>query len=69
MFLLGGLGVLGFCFLGFFVLERERERERNINQFPLVRTLTGDLTCSLGMCPDQGWNPQPFGAQDDSPTN
>ena len=30
---------------------------------------TGDWTCNLSMCPDQGSNPQDFGTQDDAPTN
>ena len=53
--------------------EREKEREkqmwgRNIDQLPLAGSLTGYWTCSLGMCPDQGLNPQLFGAQNNAPT-
>ena len=40
--------------------EREREKhqcERNINRLPPVCAPTGDKTCSLGTCPDQGLIP------------
>ena len=37
---------------------RERETRKNINQFA---SCTEDQTPNLGMCPDQGSNPQPFG--------
>ena len=53
---------------------RERKRERNrcegetsINCL-FAGSLTGYWTCSLGMCPDQGLNPQLFGAQNNAPT-
>ena len=36
--------------------ERETDRQTDINQLPPP-------------CPDLGLNPQPFGAQDDCPTN
>ena len=56
--------------------ERERERERdNINvrkkhcQLPPLYSPGGDQTHNPGMRPDRGWNLQPFGAQDDAPTN
>ena len=55
--------------------EREREerymdvRERNIDCLPSIRAPTRDRTHNLGMCPDWGWNPQTFGAQDNTPTN
>ena len=52
--------------------EREGEKrwcERNISQLPPVHTLTGDQTYSLGMCFDQESNLQPFGEQDNAPTN
>ena len=29
-----------------------RERERNFDWLPPVRTPTGDQTCNVGMCPD-----------------
>ena len=29
----------------------------------------GNWTHNLGMCADQGWNPQPFCLRDDAPTN
>ena len=62
---------------------RERGRERqtdkaretsmwewNIDLLPYSHTCPNwDGTCNLGMCPDQGWNPQPFGVWDDAPTN
>ena len=43
--------------------------ERNSDQLPLALTLTGAWTRNLGMCPDWGSNPQPFGLQDNAPTN
>ena len=43
--------------------------ERNINQLPPVCAPTGDQPCNVGMFPDPGLNPQPFGTQDDAPTN
>ena len=53
------------------ILEREegRKRERNIDRLPLICTLTRDRTCGLGTCLDWGSNQQPFGVQDDAPTN
>ena len=53
--------------------EREKEKEssmwdRNINQLPPLHAPTGIQTHSLGMCPDRGSNPQPWGAQDNAPT-
>ena len=42
--------------------ERGRERERNLYQLsPRVRSLTGDQTRNLGMCPD--WELQLFGVR------
>ena len=41
--------------------EREREtwkQERNIDRLPLLHTPMGDGTRNLGMCPDQGSDPQ-----------
>ena len=66
-------------FLLFFYREREgkggkkrgRESsmwERNINQLPLICTLSRDQTCNLGMCPDQETNWQPFTLWDDPQT-
>ena len=53
-----------------FSLLWEREGAgRNINQLPLVRTPAGDGTRNLGVCPDQEFNPRPFGLWDDAPTN
>ena len=59
--------------------EREKEREkqlceketsiRYLDGLPLVHTPTRDQTHSLGMCPDWESNLQPFGLQDDAPTN
>ena len=48
---------------------KEREKERNLDQLPPQRTLTGDQTCNLGVCPDWESNPKPFGVQDDAPSN
>ena len=47
----------------------ERERERNIYQLLLIGSPTGDETRNLGICPDWGLNPQPFGVWDYTPTN
>ena len=45
---------------------RGRERERNIDVreklLPPVQAPTGNRNSNLGMCPDQGSNPQPSGA-------
>ena len=52
--------------------ERGRETsmgERNTDQLPPIRSLTGDRTYKPGMCPDQELNPQPFGLGDDTLTN
>lgn len=52
--------------------EREkgtRKKKININGLPPIRTLTGNQTYNLGMCPDQELNTQPLGVQDDVPTN
>ena len=46
-----------------------REREREIHQLPPVCAPTGNWTCKPGMCPDRELNLQPFGAQEDAPTN
>ena len=43
-------------------------QDRSIDQLPPVRTPTGDQTHNLGMCPNQGLNPQHFSAWDDAPT-
>ena len=43
--------------------------ERSINWLPPKCALTGDQTCNWGMCPDGKANPQPFGVQDNAPTN
>ena len=50
-------------------LERERERERNIDWLSLIFSPIGDWTYNLGMCSDQESNPQPVGVWDDAPTN
>ena len=45
--------------------QRDREREKTwMSCFPYA-----SQTCNLGTCPDQKSNPQPFGAQDDTPPN
>ena len=63
---------LRICLL---ILEREegrgseRERDiyvRNINRLPLALPLTGNQTRNLGMCPDRGSKPQPFGVLDNT---
>ena len=51
------------------ILKRGREIliwERNIGWLPFVGSLTGDWTCSPGMCPDQESNPGPFSLLDDN---
>ena len=61
-----------FLFLRVYLfLERgegkEKERERNMDQLPLIRTLAGDRSRNPGMCPDQELNRRhftlPVGAQ------
>ena len=49
--------------------ERGKKKHQWVNQPPPIRTPAGDRTSNPGMCPDQGSNLQPFGAQDDSPNN
>ena len=62
-----------FCsliYMSVFMPERESLMwERNINWLLPICNRTGDQTCSLGMCPDREWSPQPFGVQEDAPTN
>ena len=36
-----------------FILERQKERERNIDWLPPIYARTGDWTSNLDMCPDQ----------------
>ena len=53
---------------------RWREKERNINarnmyRLPHVGATTRDQTHNLGVCPYWESNQQPFGLQDDPPTN
>ena len=49
---------------------RKREIDlRNIDRLPPIHAPTGDQTCNLGMCPDQGSSLQHFGAWDYAPTN
>ena len=55
------------------ILERKEGGERNIDmsnmdQLSPVCIPARDRTHNLGMCPDQGSNPQPFGVQNDAPT-
>lgn len=62
-----------------FIDLRERKEERNmdvkentcvsIDHLPPIRVLNGDLTHNLGVSPDPESSPQPFGTQDDAPTN
>ena len=49
------------------ILERKEERERDL--LPPECTPTKAQTLNLGMCPDWGLYPQPFGVQDDALTN
>ena len=51
--------------------EREelRQRERNINLLSQICAPTGVQTQNLAMSLDQRSNSQPFGAQDNTPTN
>ena len=44
-------------------------RERNIDGMPPALALTEDQTHNLGMCRDQGWNPQTFGVRHGAPTH
>lgn len=44
-------------------------RKRNINWLTPVSAPTWDLTCNLGMGPEMGMNQQPFGVQNDMPTD
>lgn len=41
----------------------------SIDHLPPIRVLNGDLTHNLGVSPDPESGPQPFGTQDDAPTN
>ena len=47
----------------------EKDRERNMDSLLPVHALTRNWTHNLGMCPDQELNLQPFGVQDNAPTN
>ena len=54
--------------------EREREREtnvdvRNIHLLTPMCAPAQSRTHNLGMCSDLGFNLQPFGVQDDAPTD
>ena len=49
--------------------EEGRGVEKNIYQLPPIHTSTGDQTHNLDMCPDWEFDPQPFGVQDNTPTN
>ena len=59
----------------FYWFQREEGRERNtdVREKYLLdafrRHSTKDQTRNPGMCPDWGLNLQPFGVQDDAPTN
>ena len=48
--------------------QRGRERWRNIDGLPPIHTPRRDWIGNPGKRPDQESNPQPFGAQDDAPT-
>ena len=43
--------------------------KRNFCPLPPAHALNGDQTCNPGMCPDRKSNLQPFGVQDNVPTN
>ena len=62
---------LRICFS--LILERkergEGERERNIDWFLPIGTLTRDQTHSLVKCPERESNSQSFGLWDGTPTN
>lgn len=65
-----------YCFNFFFKKDfiefREREQGRGRETHRSVASHTWpDLGSSLklGMCPNQKWNPQPFGLWDDPPTD
>ena len=63
------------------ILEREggreqgRERGENMDvrekhdRLPFLHAPTGDGTLSLGVRPEQRWNPQPFGVRDNAPVS
>ena len=54
-------------FIDFFLRERNTYvREKLIDHLPPVQA---DRSCNLRMCPDKGFNLQPFGVQDNAPTN
>lgn len=64
-----------YLFIDFIKRGREK-REKNINvrgKHGLAafhtRPNRGPNTGNLNMWPDQEWNPQPFSAQNDAPTN
>ena len=54
-------------------MKWEREREIDVGEkhwsLPTICAPTRDQTINLGMCPDQGSNPQYFGVWDDAPNN
>ena len=52
-----------------FIDLRERERETYIWETSISQVPFQDGTHNLRVCPDQGLNLQPFGAQADSPNN
>lgn len=47
----------------------KREQEREIDQLPSARAMTGDQTGNPGMCLDQESDLQIFSAWDNAPTN
>ena len=66
---------LGGYFSFYLILERKGEREKSLCE---TETLIGCLQFvlgagiepdSIGMCPDWGWNLQPFGVWDEAPNN
>ena len=51
--------------------ERQTDRHRCKRETSIAsqKCPTGDGTCNLGMCPDWELNLQPFGVQNNAPTN
>ena len=54
--------------------DRETEISIHVREMDVYLTSIGCAptryrTYNLGMCPDQGLNPHPFGAKDNAPTN
>lgn len=48
--------------------EGKGERKRNVDQLPRISTWTRNQALSLGVCPDQEPQPQPFVVENDTRT-